>query len=312
MSARTAARLAAAALLVAACGAHAQLFRTYLTSEGNDANPCSLQQPCRLLPAALAAVAAGGEVWMLDSANYNTGTVTIGKSVTVLAVPGVVGSIVALNGGPAILISANGLSVALRNVVIGPVAGGTAGTDGVSLTGASTLTIEKSLVARLPGSGINVYGTGVVRVSDTTLRGNGDDAIALVNGGRAVISGSRMLDNYRGVRAWSTLGSAITTATVTDSVISGGDEGVQVYTNVAATARVSVFRTTIERTTSALVTYTNGSGTAELNFGGSLIANNNRPWYQNGAGSVLLSLGNNQVVGSALAGDGTKTPLPAQ
>jgi hypothetical protein len=34
--------------------------------------PVHAAAPCRLLPAALAAVASGGEVWMLDSANYNT------------------------------------------------------------------------------------------------------------------------------------------------------------------------------------------------------------------------------------------------
>ena len=33
--------------------AQAQLFRSYLSSTGNDANPCTVQAPCRLLPAAL-------------------------------------------------------------------------------------------------------------------------------------------------------------------------------------------------------------------------------------------------------------------
>ena len=39
----------AAALLLFASVAHAQLFRAYLTADGNDANPCTLPQPCRLL-----------------------------------------------------------------------------------------------------------------------------------------------------------------------------------------------------------------------------------------------------------------------
>ena len=58
------------------------IFRAYVSSTGNDANPCTLPQPCRLLPAALAVTDDGGEVWMLDSANYNTNFVTIGKSVS--------------------------------------------------------------------------------------------------------------------------------------------------------------------------------------------------------------------------------------
>ena len=80
--------------------AHALLFRAYVASDGNDANPCTLAAPCRLLPAALTAVASGGEIWMLESANYNTATVNINKSVSILAVPGAVGSIVATARGP--------------------------------------------------------------------------------------------------------------------------------------------------------------------------------------------------------------------
>src|SRR6185503_13920086 len=73
-----------------AASAHAQLFRAYLSGSGSDTNPCTLVAPCRLLPAALNAVASGGEIWMLDSANYNSSTVNITKSVSILAIPGVV------------------------------------------------------------------------------------------------------------------------------------------------------------------------------------------------------------------------------
>ena len=71
--------LALSLFVLASSGAHAagSLFRTYLSINGNDANPCTVQLPCRLLPAALAQTADQGEVWMLDSANYNTGAVTI-------------------------------------------------------------------------------------------------------------------------------------------------------------------------------------------------------------------------------------------
>jgi hypothetical protein len=63
-------------------------------------NNCSLSTPCRLLPRA-AQTDINGEIWMLDSANYNTGTVVINKSVTILAIPGAVGSVVAQGGGDA-------------------------------------------------------------------------------------------------------------------------------------------------------------------------------------------------------------------
>src|SRR4051812_32948641 len=104
--------LQAFTLCVAALGApsaQAQLFRAYLSISGNDTNPCTLQAPCRLLPAALAAVADGGEVWMLDSGNYNTSVVSINKSVSIIAVPGQVGSLVATGGVSAISIAFDSL-----------------------------------------------------------------------------------------------------------------------------------------------------------------------------------------------------------
>ena len=49
-----------AVMLLLSATAQAQLFRAYLAVAGNDANPCTVPAPCRLLPAALAAVADGG------------------------------------------------------------------------------------------------------------------------------------------------------------------------------------------------------------------------------------------------------------
>jgi len=289
--------------------AEAQVFRAYLASDGNDANPCTLAAPCRLLPAALTAVASGGEIWMLDSANYNSGTVTIGKSASILAVPGAVGSLVALNGGPAISIAAAGLKVALRNVVIGPVAGATPGTSGVVMTGDSSLAIENSLIANMPERGISV-GTGTLKVTDTTLRNNGTWAIWLQDGARAVISSTRMFDNGHGVYAYGNLASTSTTATLSDCVISGGGNGVQAWTDAATIARIWVARSTIERMNIAL-DVENAAGTAEISVGSSLIVNNNLSWYQGtvGGGSTLYSLGNNQMSNGGL---GVKTALPGQ
>jgi hypothetical protein len=109
--------------------------------------------------------------------------------------------------------------------------------------------------------------------------------------------------------------SARTTASVTDSVISGrgtGD-GVIAYTSAiaSAVAHVSVSRSVIERTGSALRANTSGVGIAETTVGGSLIAENLAPWHQSGAGSQVLSLGNNQMIGNGLPFN-AKTPLTAQ
>src|SRR6476469_4562325 len=109
----------------ATSAAHAGLFRAFLSSAGNDANLCTVQQPCRLLPAALNAVNNGGEIWMLDSANFNTATVNITKSVKIFAIPGQMGSIVG-SAGDAILINTTG-DVTLRNLQILNFSGGVNG-----------------------------------------------------------------------------------------------------------------------------------------------------------------------------------------
>jgi hypothetical protein len=303
MSARAALHrsiLFVAALLFAATAqavVPAGLFRAYLASTGSDTNDCTRPTPCRLLPAALAAVADGGEIWMLDSANYNAATVTIGKSVSILAVPGAVGSVVA-TGGPAISIAADNLKVALRNLVIVPLAGG-GGTDGVFMTGASTLFIENSLIANLPNYAVNVVGAGKVKVTNSIIRNNAGYAVYLQNGASGEISGTQMLANGNGgVYALGTTATS-TMASVNDSVISGGSWGVFAFTGIAgATAKIFVTRSTIESTNYALDCETTNVGSALVTVSGSTITYNLYAWYQSGTGSVIESSGNNHIRGN--------------
>jgi 3-oxoacyl-[acyl-carrier protein] reductase len=115
------------AALASSAVAQAQIFRAYLASDGSDSNPCTLPAPCRLLPAALAAVA---EQWRdLDArlANYNVSTVDITKSVTLLAIPARFGSVVD-SGGPAVSIATVGVRSRLRNLVVVPLPGAAAPT----------------------------------------------------------------------------------------------------------------------------------------------------------------------------------------
>ncbi len=283
------------ATLLLSTAANAQLFRAYVASDGNDANPCTLPLPCRLLPAALTAVASGGEIWMQDSANYNTATVVIGKSVSILAVPGAVGSVVAV-GGPAISITAS--TVALRNLVIVPLVGG-GGTDGVSMTGLSSLSIEDSLIANMPGRGVYVTGAGNLKITRTIIRNNANYAVRLDNGPSATIAGTQMLQNgVGGVLAYGTTATT-TTAAVSDSVISGGAEGVYAATNIAgAFAKIFVTRSTIHGVTYALDSETNNFGSTLVSVSNSMVTNNIYGWIQSGTGSVVESSGNNHIRGN--------------
>ena len=307
MSTRTILRGALAFLvaLLLSVSAHAQLFRAYLASDGSDANPCTLAQPCRLLPAALAAVASGGEIWMLDSANYNSATVTIDKSVSILAVPGAVGSLVA-TGGPAIFITAAGLTVALRNLVIVPLPGA-GGTKGVYMSGASSLAIEHSLIANLAEDGVFVAGAGSVKVVDTIIRNNGTYAVSLEDGATGTISRTLMLGNFGGVLAYGNT-MTTTTASVSDSVISGATTGVRAYSvSVASSAKAFLTRSMIEGAATALDSETTGVGSALITVSYSMVTKNNIGWYILGAGSAIKTLGNNHIEDNASASVGSLT-----
>jgi hypothetical protein len=162
----------ALALVSGASAARAGLFRAYLSAGGSDANPCTVTAPCRLLPAGLAAVDSGGEVWILDSANYNTSPVVISKSVTILAIPGAVGSLVATGGSDALQISGTGIEVALRNLVIVSLS---SSSNGVNFLNGAELDIESCSIASMGGTGISVTAANShVSVKSSVLRNNGD------------------------------------------------------------------------------------------------------------------------------------------
>src|SRR4051812_29537629 len=91
-------RVAATLCLLAAAVPSQAAFRAYVSINGTDNPNCSLGAPCRLMAAAMTAVADGGEIWLLDSGNFNLVTVDVTKSVSIDAVPGAIGSILALNG----------------------------------------------------------------------------------------------------------------------------------------------------------------------------------------------------------------------
>jgi hypothetical protein len=223
-------------------GTNAQLFRAYVSGHGNDANPCTLPAPCRLLPAALNAVQDGGDIWMLDSANYNTGTVNVAKSVSILAVPGVMGSLVATGGGDAILVNTSGVEVSLRNLVI--VQLGTSA-NGIEFTQGHSLTVGGSEISNIAGNGIVVTAPGATLVvADTVIRNSGLSAID-VESGSAAIDRVRIMGGNTGVQAGP--GGLVSVA---ESLISGAAIGAQALGSPAT--RLSLDRTRISGATFAV------------------------------------------------------------
>ena len=291
-------------------GKAAPLFRAYLSGRGNDANPCTLQQPCRLLPAALLAINDGGEVWMLDSANYNTAPVNMTKSVTILAIPGVVGSIVA-SGGDAIDINTSGVKVALRNLVF---LNFSSGVDGVNFTQGAALTVEDCEIYGMGNAAISATaGGGVVTVKNSVIRDNAAYGLSVAGGVTATFDGVHLLNNtlaglFVGGNAQVTLSNSVvaenatfgvsaratagtTTRVVVENSVLRGNSGAGIdgfADSGGGQTQISVNRSSISHNGNGVSTSTNAGGSVTMVLGGNVITSNTTGINVSGAGSSVL------------------------
>jgi hypothetical protein len=243
---------AAAVALCCAQSAHAGLARAYLSSSGNDANACVLTAPCRFLPAALAAVNDGGEIWMLDSATYNVDNVNIAKSVNILAISGALGSLRA-NAVDAIDISTAGVKVTLRNINVMTANGGSA--TGIYMNQGASLTLENceiygmdsAIYVTAPNSKLTLMNTVIRDISGISAVGvTGQvtaslDNVHIVNsnyglvltdtaaGAPSVVVSRSVISNNSGVGVYLAGGNGThpTSLTVADSVLHANATGIK-------------------------------------------------------------------------------------
>lgn len=274
----------------------AALFRAYLSVRGSDANPCTLPQPCRLLPAALLAIGDGDEIWMLDSANYNTAPVSIAKSVTILAIPGVVGSIVASNGD-AIDIDAPGVKVSLRNLVLLNLGGGL---SGVNFAQGAELTVEDCEIYGMGNAAISASAANAnVAVTNSVIRDNASYGLAVTGALTATLDRLHLLNNslaglFVGGNAQVTLSNSV--------VADNATFGVTAQATAGTTTRVVVEKSVLRANVgSGLEGFADsGGGQAEIALSRSSISHNGTgvSASTNTGGSVTLVLAGDVVTGN--------------
>jgi len=153
----------------------AAIQRTFVSTSGNDANPCTRTDPCRNFQAALANTLAGGEVVALDSGGY--GTFTVDKSVTVVGAPGVHAAVTAFAGN-GITVSAGASDVVvLRNLYIT----GLGGDNGIRVFSGGNVHVESLTVSGFTNRGIRTTAEiSPVRliIRDSVFRHNNGGVIA--------------------------------------------------------------------------------------------------------------------------------------
>jgi hypothetical protein len=284
---------AVAALLLCASAQAAGLFRAYVSSTGNDANPCTLASPCRLLPAALTAVADSGEIWMLDSANYNVAQVEVTKSVTILAVPGALGSVVSIGGGNGLNINTAGVKLTLRNLVI---VQSTSGYWGVYFAQGAELNIEGCEIANHPGLGGAVFANAAgskLTIKDSVLR-NSATGLYLANSTKATLDRVRIENNANGgVEAGS--GPRMT---ISNSVFSGNGVGIDVSASSAGESTyATIAQSVISHSIIGLRLTQGASATTQAIVDGNTITDNGQAInFGSGGGTpTAYSRGNNTL-----------------
>lgn len=271
-------------LALMSVGAQAGLFRAYLSVNGLDSNACTLPAPCRLLPAALAAVNDGGEVWMLDSGNFNVSTVDVTKSVTILAVPGQVGSLVA-NGGHALSLGAPDIKVILRNLSFGNLAGGG---FGIYFFQGAALTVEDSQFFGLPGGGIAGGPAGATLVVKNSVIRESLMGMEISNTVKATLDRVQIVgSSVRGLRVLD--GAQVT---LSNSTVSGtGDVGIDVQAS-SGTASALIDRCRIVENSSVGV-YSSAFGAgavAQVTVTRSILSGNNHGGASSASGGASATL----------------------
>jgi hypothetical protein len=307
--------------------------RTFVSTGGNDANPCSLASPCRSFGTATAAVASGGEVIVLDSGGY--GPFTITKPVSIISPEGVYAGISVATGDGINVNAPNGV-VRLRGLSI--IAQGTSG-NGITDLASPELHIERCHISGFKGTllfsaGIEVatHTDTLVYVADSTLSDNSMGVEILNDAGMPsvsversslkgnsvgveVLSPSRVLVHASQLLGLKDVGIGVLVITgpvvgavelhVDDSVIDGADTGMELALGSSTFVSASVVRTYISHAFLGMRI----RGGASAAIADSRFVHNDTA-IEVDAGSTLFTGGNTYMAynGAYVTGGGTISP----
>jgi hypothetical protein len=295
--ARVCIAFAVAALPIAsACAAQ----RTFVASNGSDANDCTLTAPCRGFARAVSQTNAGGEVVVLDSAGY--GALTIDRSVSIIAPAGIYAGVSVFAPFAGITVDAAGAKVALRGLSIN----GQGGSPGIWMKSGAELHVENCVVSGLV-DGI-VIEAGSTSVKDTIVRGNSQTGVRVDNGAvTAHFDRVRMQNNgHSGIRFDQT--SASVRGSVRNSVVTdNGGAGIIVSADGTALNVVDIDSTEITSNgwgqvlPGVYVLIFDANAKAEVSIANSMIARNRQAGifvHHLSAGTAHVSVTDSTVTGN--------------
>jgi hypothetical protein len=271
--------------------------RAFVASSGLDTNPCSLVAPCRGFGMAVGAVADGGEVIVLDSAGY--GAVTITKSVSIVAPPGVHAGVSVFFGG-GVTVDGAGIKVVLRGLSIINQGGG----NGIEFLQGMSLHVENCVISGFTGgSGIFVGNMGGdIHVLDSIVRDAVDGIVLVSLGGTANISRTRVERVTNG--GISVLANMV--VSIDDSVVTGSGFNINVNPLMPGYTYVTVARTLVADGHHGIIARPNAASTAHVTVMDSTIAHATIVGIYaiqdvGAAGTTVVTAVRNQLLGNTTA-----------
>ncbi len=300
---------AALALAVTLPAVQAQAAgRTFVSAAGNDSNPCSITLPCRNLQAAYNAVAANGQVEVLDPGNYGSLTITGPVNIQGHGWAGL-----SANTGAAITITSPGAAdkIFISGVVLDGL--GITGTNGIRFNSGGSLNIRDSVIRNFTQVGIffvpNSSTLSQLYVSNTLVSDNGNDGIRISPQGSGTTNGVLSHVEIENNAAEGLNVTALTPSTqtinvtVTDSVSANNTvDGIFVQSS-GTPVTVMVRNSTIANNAGEGLN-ANGTG-ATIRLTRSTITGNSSGWI--GSGGVMSYVDNN-IDGN---GSANTEPMPA-
>jgi hypothetical protein len=312
---------AALALLVVAGGASAAQ-RAFVSTSGVDNPNCSLASPCRTLGAALTAVAAGGEIIVLDSGGY--GAVAIGKPVTIESAAGVYAGMTVTSGDGIAIAAGPSDRIVLRGLTIN----GQGGTNGIHIQQAGVVHVERctinglavgiffepatparlvvadSVVRNNTGRGIYAAPVGAgatsrVEVTRSEISHNGSDGIILVDVERASVT-ETLSANNQGAGIW------FASTALSLSPVRAAVDRAQLVGNLAGVVATSTTLFAAMTLTNSVIANTAGIGVIAqdkslIDLAGNQISGNDTGTQVFGTG-IIESIGTNIRVNNPVPG----------
>ena len=281
--------------------AEAQASRTWVSGVGDDVNPCSRTAPCKTFAGAISKTATNGEINVLDPGGF--GTVTITKSISIIAEGNTGGILASLTNG--VIVNAPGAVVVLRGLDIN---GFGNGLNGIRFLAGASLTVENCQIYGFTGKGIDMVPNSAARllVSDTVIRNNvglnaGGILLAptLTGSVAATLERVRMERNRFGLRVEDRA-----RATVRGSTASSNDTNGFRAVSAGDVAQITIDDTVASDNNTAIGAQGGANATVRMSH---MVVTSNGTGLSATGGAAIISYGNNRIADNTVDGAPTST-----